>query len=86
MFFIIALPRGGNKRIKSIKSNQSPDMTTAVDWDVKQLFKQTNIVIFNEQAHYVINIFVYPWFCYDIVPCNTNGKIALCKFFISIHA
>ena len=43
---------------------QRPDITTAVDWDVKHLFKQTNKVIFNEQAQYVINIFVYPWFCY----------------------
>ena len=35
-------------------------MTTSLDLDVKQLFKQTNKIIFNEQAQYVINIFVYP--------------------------
>ena len=66
-------------------------MTIAVDWGVKRLFKQTSKVRFNELAYNVINIFVFRDFA--IVPCNTkekkcntNGKVALCTFFISIHA
>ena len=46
---------------RPIKWRQRPDMTIAVDYDVKHLFKQkSHNVRFNELAHYVINIFVYP--------------------------
>ena len=50
-----------------IKWRQRPNMTIAVDWDVKLLF--------NELAHYVINKY-FRFRDFAIVPCNTNGKVA----------